>query len=425
MLDPKFVRENEEKVRRALADCRSPVDLNLYLDLERRRRDLRTSVEKRKAKHNQASAQIGRMKREGQDVSAYLPKVQALAEEIKTMEEEIAAVERDFEALALQICNLPHESVPAGPDDTANQEIRRVGSPPAFSFPPRSHEEIGKHLGFLDFERGVKMSGSGFYVLEGEGALLERALANFMLDRHRKKGYREVIVPHLVHREAMVCAGQFPKFEDQAFAAEKDGLFLIPTAEVPLTNLHREEILPEESLPLKYIAWTPCYRREAGSWGKDTKGLIRVHQFQKVELYWLAHPEKSFEALEELTADAEEILQELELPYRVVVLATGDKSFTSAKTYDLEVWLPSQNTYREISSCSNCTDFQARRGKIRFRPKDGGKPLLVHTLNGSGLAVGRTWVALLENHQQGDGSVKIPKALQPYLGGMEKLKRKN
>ncbi len=421
MLDPKFVREHESEVRKALEDCRSKVDLSLYLDLDRRRRDLMLSADKRKARLNQASEEMGRMKKEGKDISQYRAKLQELSDEIKQMDGEITSVEKDFHDVELMVCNMPHSSVPVGGEE-ANQEIRRVGKPPAFGFKPKSHEELGQALGILDFERAAKISGARFFTLSGPGARLERALTNFMLDLHTSKGYREMVVPHLVNYSSMEMSGQFPKFIDQSFAVEKDNFYLIPTAEVSLANFHRAETLPPGSLPKKYMAYTPCYRREAGSYGKDTKGLIRLHQFNKVELFQFADPEKSMDALEELTSDAEEVLIKLGLAYRVVVLATADKSFSAAKTYDLEVWVPSQNAYREISSCSNCTDFQARRGGIKFKREGGSKPELVHTLNGSGLAVGRTWLAIVENYQQADGSVIVPEALRPYLGGLEILR---
>ena len=420
MLDPKYVREHESDVRKALENCKSKVDLSLYLDLERRRRDLTISVDKRKARLNQASEEMGRMKKEGKDITEYRGKLSELSGEIKEMDAEITAVEKDFREIELQICNLPHESVPVGGEE-ANQEIRKVGEPKKFDFKPKPHEELGTALGILDFEKAAKVSGARFFSLWGWGAKLERALVNFMLEEQGKKGYQEIVVPHLVNYESMEMSGQFPKFIEQAFAIEKDSLYLIPTAEVSLANLHRGDILPPGSLPKKYVAFTPCYRREAGSYGKDTKGLIRLHQFNKVEMFQFVEPEKSMEALEALTGDAEDILKKLGLPYRVVALATGDKSFSSVKTYDLEVWLPSQNSYREISSCSNCTDFQARRGGIKFKREGGGKPELVHTLNGSGLAVGRTWLAILENYQNADGSVTVPEALQPYLGGLKIL----
>jgi seryl-tRNA synthetase len=421
MLDPKYVREHEAEVRQALENCKSKIDLSLYLDLERRRRDLTISVDKRKERLNKASEEMGRMKKEGQDISAYRGKLQELSDDIKQMDNEIAAVDKDFHDIELQICNLPDASVPIGGEDK-NQEIRKVGEPKKMDFKPKPHEELGTALGILDFEKAAKVSGARFFTLWGLGAKLERALSNFMLDLHTKRGYQEIVVPHLVNYQSMEMSGQFPKFIEQAFATKEDPLYLIPTAEVSLANLHRGETLAPGSLPRKYAAFTPCYRREAGTYGKDTKGLIRLHQFNKVEMFQFVEPEKSAEALEGLVGDAEEVLKQLGLPYRVVVLATGDKSFSSVKTYDLEVWVPSQNTYREISSCSNCSDFQARRGSIKFKREGGGKPELVHTLNGSGLAVGRTWLAILENYQQADGSVVIPEVLRPYLGGLDVIR---
>jgi seryl-tRNA synthetase len=421
MLDPKYVREHEADVRQALENCKSKIDLSLYLDLERRRRDLTISVDKRKERLNKASEEMGRMKKEGQDISSYRGKLQELSDEIKQMDNEIASVEKDFHEIELQICNLPDSSVPVGGEES-NKEIRKVGEPRQFDFKPKPHEELGSTLGILDFEKAAKVSGARFFSLWGLGAKLERALINFMLDLHERQGYQELVVPHLVNYQSMEMSGQFPKFMEQAFATKEDNLYLIPTAEVSLANLHRGETLSIGSLPKKYAAYTPCYRREAGTYGKDTKGLIRLHQFNKVEMFQFVEPEKSAEALESLVGNAEEVLKQLGLPYRVVVLATGDKSFSSVKTYDLEVWVPSQNTYREISSCSNCTDFQARRGGIKFKREGGGKPELVHTLNGSGLAVGRTWLALLENYQQEDGSVVIPQVLRPYLGGLDVIR---
>ena len=421
MLDPKYVREHEAEVRKALEDCKSKVDLSLYLDLDRRRRDLMISVDKRKARLNQASEEMGKLKKEGKDINPFQAKLKELSDEIKQMDSEITAVENDFHEIELQVCNLPHSTVPVGGEES-NQEIRKVGQPRTFDFKPKSHDEIGTTLGILDFERAAKISGARFFTLIGLGAKLERALTNFMLDLHTQRGYQEMVVPHLVNYESMEMSGQFPKFIEQAFTVEKDGYYLIPTAEVSLANLHRGETFPAGSLPKKYMAFSPCYRREAGSYGKDTKGLIRLHQFNKVELFQFVEADKSMEALEQLTNDAEDVLKALALPYRVVTLATGDKSFSSTKTYDLEVWLPSQNTYREISSCSNCTDFQARRGGIKVKKASGGKPEWVHTLNGSGLAVGRTWLAILENYQQADGSVAVPEPLKPYLGGLEYLR---
>ncbi len=421
MLDPRYVREHEAEVRKALENCKSKVDLSLYLDLERRRRDLTISVDKRKERLNKASEEMGRMKKEGQDISAYQAKLKELSDEIKQMDNEIAAVEKDFRDIELQVCNLPDASVPVGGEDK-NQEVRKVGEPKKFDFKPKSHDELGAALGILDFEKAAKVSGARFFTLWGLGAKLERALINFMLDQHTQNGYQEIVVPHLVNYQSMEMSGQFPKFIEQAFAMKEDNYYLIPTAEVSLANLHRGETLPTGSLPKKYMAYTPCYRREAGTYGKDTKGLIRLHQFNKVEMFQFVEPEKSMAALDELVNSAGNILSLLGLPYRVVVLATGDKSFSSVKTFDLEVWVPSQNTYREISSCSNCTDFQARRGGIKFKREGGGKPELVHTLNGSGLAVGRTWLAILENYQQADGSVVIPEVLRPYMGGLDVIR---
>jgi seryl-tRNA synthetase len=331
-------------------------------------------------------------------------------------------MERRFENFLLRIPNLPHASVPPGGGPEDNVEVRRWGEIPAFDFAPKNHWEIGEELGILDFARAAKLSGSRFAVYSGEGALLERALIAFMLDLHtRERGYREILPPLLVNRATMTGTGQLPKFEEDLFRLAEPELFLVPTAEVPLTNLHREEILRREELPLRYVAYTPCFRREAGSYGQDVRGLIRLHQFNKVELVKLAEPQTSYEELEKMVRDAEEVLRRLGLPYRVIELCAGDMGFSAAKTYDVEVWLPGQGTYREISSCSNCEDFQARRAGIRYRSEGKGKTLFVHTLNGSGLAVGRTLVAVLENYQQKDGSVIVPEALRPYMGGREKI----
>ncbi|HEY7818010.1 MAG TPA: serine--tRNA ligase, partial [Vicinamibacteria bacterium] len=319
---------------------------------------------------------------------------------------------------------LPHESVPVGRDEKDNVEMRKVGEPRRFSFEPKPHWEVGTELGILDFDRAAKISGARFAVLAGEGALLSRALVQFMLELHtREHGYREMLPPFLVGRDALFGTGQLPKFESDLFKVDSRDLYLVPTAEVPLTNLHRDEVLEGSELPKHYTAYTPCFRSEAGSYGKDVRGLIRQHQFDKVELVKITDQESSFDELESLTRNAEEVLKRLGLAYRVVLLCTGDMGFASAKTYDIEVWLPSQNTYREISSCSNCTDFQSRRARIRYRPASGGKPRLCHTLNGSGLAIGRTWLAILENYQNEDGSVTVPDALRPYMGGMTKIEK--
>jgi len=422
MLDPKFVRDNIDTVRQSLKDCSSKVDLDEYLALDKKRRELMTSLETLKAQKNKASEEVNKLKKQGADAQANITALQSISADIKKMETDLTEAEATFHSVELLVCNLPHSSVPVGPDEKSNVEVKRWGTPRTFSFEPKPHFELGVELGVLDFDRAAKAAGARFFSLTGLGAKLERALINFMLDLHAKKGYEEAVVPHLVNRDSMVASGQFPKFEEQAFAVEKDGFYLIPTAEVSLANLHRDEIFPPGALPKKYCAYTPCYRREAGSYGQDTRGLIRLHQFNKVELFQYVEPEKSFETLEQLLADAEDILVQLGLPYRVVVLSTGDKSFTSAKTYDIEVWVPSQKKYREISSCSNCTDFQARRGKIRFKREAAGKTEWVHTLNGSGLAVGRTWLSILENFQQADDSVTIPEVLRPYLGGVDAIR---
>ncbi len=380
-----------------------------------------TQVESLRHQLKTGSEHVAQLKRSNQPADEAIVNMKRLGDQIKEREEQLRGLEEHLERLALRIPNVPHPSVPQGPDATHNGEVRSWGTPPAFSFSPQSHLAIGEALGILDFERASKITGSRFAVSFGLGAKLERALANFMLDIHvQQHGYTEVLPPFLVNRTTMTGTGQLPKFEDDLFHITSEDFFLIPTAEVPVTNLHRDEILPLHTLPLRYVAHTPCFRREAGSYGKDTKGLIRVHQFNKVELVVLTVPEKSDEELERLTAAAESILQQLELPYRVMSLCTGDLGFSAAKTYDLEVWVPSQNMYREVSSCSNFEEFQARRATIRFRPKEG-KPVFLHTLNGSGVAVGRALVALLENYQQEDGSVRIPKALQPYLGGLDRI----
>ncbi|RMF83185.1 MAG: serine--tRNA ligase [Nitrospirae bacterium] len=422
MLDLRILREEPERLARALELRGAAVDLERLRELERRRRELLAEVERKKAERNAASKRIGEIKRAGGDAAEQQAAVRALGETIAALDREVAATVAELEGLWLTVPNLPHPGCPEGEGEADNPELRRWGEPPSFPFAPRPHWELGEALGILDLERAAKLSGSRFAVLWGAGAQLERALIAFMLDLHtREHGYTEVAPPYLVTRATMTATGQLPKFEEDLFACRDDDLFLIPTAEVPVTNLHRDEILPEGSLPRRYCAYTACFRREAGSHGKDTRGLIRQHQFDKVELVRFEEPEASYEALEELTAHAEAVLQRLELPYRVVELCTGDLGFSAAKTYDLEVWLPGQGRYREISSCSNFEDFQARRGRIRYRVPGQKKPRLLHTLNGSGLAVGRTLVALLENHQEADGSVRIPEALRPYLGGRERL----
>jgi seryl-tRNA synthetase len=426
VLDPRLLREQPDAVRRTLQarGARVPID-ELLAEDARRLRVLR-QVEELKARRNRLSQDVAVAKRQRRDATALVEESRALGSQIGELESTLRAVDEALEPLALQIPNLPHPSVPEGPDAEANVEVRRWGAPRDFAFPARPHWELGERLGLLDFERGAKLAKARFTVLWGPGARLERALAQFMLDLHTKEhGYLEVWVPHLVSPETMLATAQLPKFEEELFkTVEPEAgrpLYLIPTAEVPLAALHRDEILAGETLPRRYTAFTPCYRREAGSYGKDTRGFLRQHQFDKVELVKLAAPEASYDELEAMTRDAERVLEALELPYRTMLLCTGDMGFASAKTYDLEVWLPAEGRYREISSCSNCEAFQARRANIRYRPAGGGKPELLHTLNGSGLAVGRTLIAVLENYQEADGSVVVPPALRPYLDGQARL----
>ncbi|MGH7377818.1 MAG: serine--tRNA ligase [Candidatus Methylomirabilales bacterium] len=422
MLDPRIIREKPELLRQKLKDRGAAFDVDGLLNLETERRRLLGELERLRARKNALSEEVGRRKRAGEDAAALVAEAAGIDPALKGLTEQHQKAQEQFDALLLTVPNLPHESVPVGPDATANREVRRWGKPRELAFPPRPHWEVGEALGILDFERGARLAQTRFAVLTGSGARLERALINFMLDLHtREHGYTEVVPPLLVNAAAMTGTGQLPKFEEELFKTREEGLYLIPTAEVPLTNLHRGEILPPGTLPRKYTAATPCFRREAGSYGKDVRGLIRQHQFNKVELVWFTEAARSHEALERLTADAEEVLRRLELPYRVVALCTGDLGFASAKTYDLEVLLPGQDGYREISSCSNCEDFQARRAGIRCRPHPKASVEYAHTLNGSGLAIGRTWIAILENFQEADGSVTIPDALRPYLDGQARL----
>ncbi|MGC9323122.1 MAG: serine--tRNA ligase [Desulfomonilia bacterium] len=415
MLDLKFIRQNAEIVQKSLQDRGSDVDLETLLVEDTQRRALIQKADELKALRNQFSARIGKARSTGGDLETEKSEMRRISDTIKALDSEIRERETIVESLVLEIPNIPHESVPVGSDEQDNQVVRIWGEKPDFSFLPRDHWEVGEDLRILDFKRAAKITGARFCVNWGLGALLERALINFMLDVHvREHGYTEVLPPFLVNRDSMTATGQLPKFEADLFATEE--FFLIPTAEVPVTNLYRDEILEEDALPVKLVAYTPCFRREAGSYGKDTRGLIRQHQFNKVELVRFANPAHSFDDLEELTNDAEDILRKLELHYRVVTLCTGDLGFSSAKTYDLEVWMPAQGVFREISSCSNFSDFQARRGQIRYKGKDTKKTEFCHTLNGSGLAVGRTVAAILENHQLSDGTVRIPKVLQPYMG---------
>lgn len=419
MLDKNFVRENLDFVRERLAARGGdyPLDELVSADIEWRKLILRS--EELRKRRNESTEAIGKLKREGHDTSAEQAKVKEISAEIKSLEEEARLVEERLNSLLHSIPNLPHETVPSGCDETANCEVRRWGKAPSFDFAPLDHVDLGCSLGILDMDRAAKIAGARFALLCGAGALMERALINFMLDVHTKDhGYLEVLPPFMANATSLFGTGNLPKFAQDLFKVECTNYYLIPTAEVPVTNIYQEEILDYSDLPKKFVAYTPCFRSEAGSYGKDVRGLIRQHQFNKVELVKFVEPAKSYEELESLTRDAEDILQRLGLHYRVVTLCTGDMGFSSAKTYDLEVWLPSQNRFREISSCSNFEAFQARRANIRVRGEDGKRRYL-HTLNGSGIAIGRTWLAIVENYQQRDGSVVIPEALRPYMGGMQ------
>ncbi len=441
MLDPKYVREHVETVEAGLRTRGVTLALQEFLAADLARRRLLSEVEQLKHRRNTASEEVGQRKRQGRDAGDLIAEMRELGDRIKKLDEEVRGCDEHIQAFLMGLPNLPHPSVPVGGDSAANVEMRRWGEPRRFDFPARPHWEIGEALGLLDFERAARMSQARFAVLTGAGARLERALINFMLDLHtREHGYTEVYPPLLVNAAAMTGTGQLPKFAEELFKTKDESLYMIPTAEVPVTNLHREEMLPPGTLPLSYVAFTPCFRREAGSHGKDTRGLIRQHQFNKVELVKFTRADRSYEALEQMTRDAEAVLQRLGLPYRVVVLCTGDLGFAAAKTYDIEVWLPSQSAspkesgthadavgtlgiggYREISSISNCEAFQARRADIRYRPAPKAPVEYVHTLNGSGVAVGRTWLAILENYQEADGSVRIPEALRPYMDGLERI----
>ena len=422
MLDIKYLRSHIKDVEALLKKRDATLDLSLVTELDLKRRELLQDGEALKEKRNTVSMEVGKLKKEGGDASDLIKEMQGVSKRIKEIDSELAECEERLTGFLLTIPNIQHESVPEGADEDDNRVERTVGEPTELAFTPKEHGDIGEVLGILDFERAAKLSGARFSVLKGSGARLERALINFMLDLHiGEHGYTELQTPFIVNRECYFGTGQLPKFEEDLYKLEGLEQYLVPTAEVPVTNLHSGEVLKESDLPLYYTAHTPCFRKEAGSYGKDVKGLIRQHQFNKVELVKLVNPENSYEELELLTANAEEVLKRLVLPYRVVTLCTGDLGFSSAKTYDIEVWLPGQAKYREISSCSNFEDFQARRAQIRFKPEGGGKPRYVHTINGSGLAVGRTLVAVLENYQQEDGSVVVPEALRPYMGGLERL----
>jgi len=422
MLDLNFVRDNLELVKQKMRERGLSDILSDFESLDRERRRMLLEVESRKARRNKVSDEIAALKKQKQDASALITDMKSLGAEIQELDEQAKACDERLREVLRLVPNVPHSSVPVGSGSADNQEVRRWGTPRHFDFEPQAHWDLGPALGILDFERATKITGARFAVYSGVGAKLERALANFMLDMHtREHGYTEILPPFLVNSNSLYGTGQLPKFKEDLFHLEGTDFWLIPTAEVPVTNLYGGEVLEAEKLPVKHCAWTACFRSEAGSYGKDTRGIIRQHQFQKVELVKFALPENSYDELEGLTRDAEQILQRLELPYRVVALCTGDLGFSSAKTYDLEVWLPSAGEYREISSCSNFEAFQARRANLRFRRGKSGKTELLHTLNGSGLAVGRTWVAAIENYQQADGSVIVPTALRPYLDGLERI----
>jgi seryl-tRNA synthetase len=422
MYDLNFFRNNLEEIRARLGTRGYRLDVAAFEALDTQRRQCVTESEQLKAERNQATVEIGKLRREGADTSERQQRVRAIGDRISHLDEQVGNLSAEFRNFLAQIPNLPHESVPIGKDEHENQEIRRWGTPPEFSFQPKAHWDLAPALGILDLERAAKIAGARFAIYWGIGARLERALINFMLEVHTKEhGYQEVLPPFMVNSASLYGTGQLPKFADDLFRCDGDDLWLVPTAEVPLTNFYRDETLEADRLPISLCAYTPCFRSEAGSYGRDVRGIIRQHQFQKVELVKFALPEQSYQEHEKLTRDAETILEKLELPYRRVVLCTGDTGFSAAKTYDIEVWLPGLNAYKEISSCSNCEAFQARRAQIRSKCRKG-KAEFVHTLNGSGLAVGRTWISIIENYQQADGSVRIPVALQPYIGA-ERIER--
>ena len=422
MLDLGFVRDNLELIKQKMRERGLADSLANFEELDRERRKFLVEAESGKARRNKVSDEIAALKKRGEDASALIAEMRGLGDKIKALDEQAKSLDERLRELLKNIPNIPHASVPGGRSAEDNQEVRRWGEPRKFDFEPKAHWDLGPQLGILDFERAAKISGARFAVYSGIGAKLERALANFMLDIHtRELGYTEVLPPFIVNSASLYGTGQLPKFAGDLFKLEGTDYYLIPTAEVPVTNLYRDEVLEAERLPIRLCAWTACFRSEAGSYGKDTRGIIRQHQFQKVELVKFALPENSYDELESLTHDAEVILQRLGLPYRVVTLCTADLGFASAKTYDLEVWLPSSGEYKEISSCSNFEAFQARRANLRFRRGGKGKTEFLHTLNGSGLAIGRTWLALLENYQQTDGSVVVSEALRPYLDGLERI----
>ena len=422
MLEIKFVRQNLEVVQQAMETRGIQLDWEAFTECDAKRLTVLQETEALRQRRNTVSEDIARMKKAGEDAGSLITEMRNVSDRIKGLEKELSHHDHTLNEFLLGLPNIPHATVPDGPDESGNKLIRQVGTPPSFDPLPLPHWTLGENLGILDFERAARITGARFPLYFGTGARLERALINFMLDIHTNRhGYRETLPPFIVNRQSLVHTGQLPKFQEDLFKLAEWDYFLAPTAEVPVTNIHQNEILQEADLPLYYTAYTPCFRSEAGSYGKDTRGLIRQHQFNKVELVKFSLPETSYDELESLTANAEAILQALELPYRVMSLCTGDIGFAAAKTYDLEVWIPSQNLYREISSCSNFESFQARRGNIRFRRKGRKGTELVHTLNGSGLAVGRTVAAVLENYQQPDGTVIVPEAIRPYMGGMERI----
>ena len=423
MLDIKRIRMDSEGVIKALEKRNGQFPIDRVLEIDEKRRVIIAKVEAMKSRQNAVSKEIPALKKEGKDTSEIFKEMKTLSDAIKDLDLEVKDLDEELKNTLLEIPNTPHESVIEGKTDEDNVELRKIGEPNKFDFEPKAHWDIGTELGLLDFETATKITGARFTLFTGLGAKLERALINFMVDTHTEDhGYTEMATPFMVNRSSMIGTGQLPKFEHDMFHLPSKDFFLVPTAEVPLTNLHRDEIINEEDLPIKYTAYTPCFRQEAGSAGRDTRGLIRNHQFDKVELVKFVKPEDSYEELEKLTKSAEEILKKLGLPYRVVLLSTGDLGFSAAKTYDIEVWMPSYDRYVEISSCSNFEDFQARRANIRYRKEETGKTEFLHTLNGSGLAVGRTFAAILENYQQADGTVIIPEALRPYMRGLEKIK---
>ena len=422
MLDIKYLRQNIDVVRKKMDERGQKIDFDRFIDLDAKKRDILQAVEVLRSERNSVSKQVGELKKKKEDASALIEKMGDVAAKIKEYDETLRVTEEELNAFVMIVPNIQHESVPQGSGSEDNTVVRTWGEKPVFNFEPKQHFDLGENLNILDFARGAKITGARFTVYRGAAAQMERALVSFMLDLHAvQHGYTEVLTPFMVNADSMTGTGQLPKFKEDLFKIEGMEYYLIPTAEVPVTNIYRDEILEEEKLPIYLVAYSPCFRAEAGSYGKDTRGLIRQHQFNKVEMVKFSKPETSYDELEKLTANAEDVLEKLGIAYRTVCLCTADLGFSSAKTYDVEAWLPGQNTYREISSCSNFEDFQARRAAIRYRRKDNGKVEFVHTLNGSGLAVGRTVVAIMENYQQADGSIIVPEALRPYMRGLERI----